>query len=265
RQRDVALLRQALDELARHDFLDRARGALHFDAVIALQERGHFLARRVEQFRDPIDPNGCQTNLLGYSCDASAAASPRAAARIFSAVLAPTPGTPDSCSTMAAASASWVANPASTSFRTVLSLTPGSVYGTGLSGPAPSDSAGSAASPFSAPSALSPVSAPSALSAISAPSALSAISAPSALSPLSPPARPSSPHCASTSRRFSSSLLMSMRQPVSFAARRTFCPFLPMASDSCLSSTTTSITRSLSSTIETRCTLAGESALVTNA
>ena len=54
---------------------------------------------------------------------------------------------------------------------------------------------------------------------------------------------------------------MSIRQPVSFAASRTFWPFLPMASDSCLSSTTTSITRSPSSTIETRCTLAGLSAL----
>ena len=34
---------------------------------------------------------------------------------------------------------------------------------------------------------------------------------------------------ASTSWRFSSSLLMSMRQPTSLAARRTFWPFLPMA------------------------------------
>ena len=58
---------------------------------------------------------------------------------------------------------------------------------------------------------------------------------------------------------------MSMRQPVSFAASRTFWPFLPIASDSCLSSTITSITRSRSSTIETRCTFAGLSALVTNA
>ena len=56
-----------------------------------------------------------------------------------------------------------------------------------------------------------------------------------------------------------------MRQPVSFAARRTFWPFLPMASDSCLSSTITSMTRSRSSTIETRCVFAGLSALVTNA
>ena len=58
---------------------------------------------------------------------------------------------------------------------------------------------------------------------------------------------------------------MSIRQPVSFAASRTFWPFLPMASESCLSSTITSMTRSRSSTIDTRCTLAGLSALVTNA
>ena len=56
---------------------------------------------------------------------------------------------------------------------------------------------------------------------------------------------------------------MSIRQPVSLAARRTFCPFLPIASDSCLSSTITSITLSRSSTIDTRCTFAGLSALVT--
>ena len=56
-----------------------------------------------------------------------------------------------------------------------------------------------------------------------------------------PTSRPSS--CASTSRRFSSSLLMSMRQPVNLAARRTFCPFLPIARESCLSSTITSTFR----------------------
>src|SRR5439155_15968465 len=60
RQLDVALLRQPLDELPRDDFLDRARGALHLDAVIALEQRGHFLARRPEQLRDLEDPNSCQ-------------------------------------------------------------------------------------------------------------------------------------------------------------------------------------------------------------
>jgi len=60
RQRDVALLRQPLHELARHDFLDRARGALHLDAVIALEERGHFLARGPEELCDLENPNSCQ-------------------------------------------------------------------------------------------------------------------------------------------------------------------------------------------------------------
>ena len=43
---------------------------------------------------------------------------------------------------------------------------------------------------------------------------------------------PSPSNWASTSRRFSSSLLMSIFQPVSLAARRTFWPFLPMANES---------------------------------
>ena len=60
RQRDVALLRQPLHELARDHFLDRARGALHLDAVIALEQRGHFLARGPEELRDLEDPNSCQ-------------------------------------------------------------------------------------------------------------------------------------------------------------------------------------------------------------
>ena len=40
--------------------------------------------------------------------------------------------------------------------------------------------------------------------------------------------------------RFSSSSLMSIFQPSNFAARRTFCPFLPIARESWLSSITTS-------------------------
>src|SRR5438093_523065 len=68
---------------------------------------------------------------------------------------------------------------------------------------------------------------------------------------------------ASTSWRFSSSLLMSMRQPTSLAAKRTFWPFLPMARESCLSSTTTSMIFCSSSTIVTRLILAGESAFST--
>ena len=74
----------------------------------------------------------------------------------------------------------------------------------------------------------------------------------------------SGPRTALRLRGVSFSLLMSMRQPVSVAASRTFWPFLPIASDSCLSSTTTSMTRPPSSTIDTRWTFAGLSALVTN-
>jgi len=57
RQRDVPLLREPVDELACYDLFDGARSALHFDPVIALEQRGHLLARRVEQFRDLINPN----------------------------------------------------------------------------------------------------------------------------------------------------------------------------------------------------------------
>ena len=49
-----------VDELPRDDFLDRARCALHLDAVIAFQQRDDFLARGVEQLRDFVDPNCCQ-------------------------------------------------------------------------------------------------------------------------------------------------------------------------------------------------------------
>src|SRR5206468_8170018 len=61
RQRDVALFREALDELARDHFLDRARRAFDLDAVIALEQRRHLLARGAEEFRDLEDPNSCQT------------------------------------------------------------------------------------------------------------------------------------------------------------------------------------------------------------
>ncbi len=58
RQGDAALASVPLDELASHDLFDRARRALHVDAVIALQQRDHFLARRVEQLRDFVNPDG---------------------------------------------------------------------------------------------------------------------------------------------------------------------------------------------------------------
>jgi hypothetical protein len=57
RQLDVALLGQTIDELAGDDLFDRAGGALHVDAVIAFEERRHFLARRSEQLRDLINPD----------------------------------------------------------------------------------------------------------------------------------------------------------------------------------------------------------------
>jgi hypothetical protein len=57
RQRDATLLREPIHELPRDDFFDRARRALDLDAVIALEQRRHFLARRTEQFRDFINPD----------------------------------------------------------------------------------------------------------------------------------------------------------------------------------------------------------------
>ena len=49
-----------LDELPRDDLFDRARRALHLDAVVRLQQRDHFLAGGVEQLRDSVNPNCCQ-------------------------------------------------------------------------------------------------------------------------------------------------------------------------------------------------------------
>jgi hypothetical protein len=60
RQRDVALPRDTLDKRTRHDFFNRARSAFQLDAVVALEQREYFLARRTEQFRDPINANCCQ-------------------------------------------------------------------------------------------------------------------------------------------------------------------------------------------------------------
>ena len=48
---------------------------------------------------------------------------------------------------------------------------------------------------------------------------------------------------ASISAFFSASLLMSSFQPTSLLARRTFCPFFPIASESWSSETMTSISR----------------------
>jgi hypothetical protein len=57
RQRDAPLLREPIYELPCDDLFDRARRALDFDAVIALEQRRHFLARSAEQFRDFINPD----------------------------------------------------------------------------------------------------------------------------------------------------------------------------------------------------------------
>ena len=62
RHGQVALPRQARDELPRDDLFDRARCALHLDAVIALQQRHHFLARGVEQLRDFVNPDCCHSD-----------------------------------------------------------------------------------------------------------------------------------------------------------------------------------------------------------
>src|SRR5919112_2690848 len=63
--------------------------------------------------------------------------------------------------------------------------------------------------------------------------------------------------CASSER-------MSMRQPVSRAASRAFCPSLPIASDSWKSGTTTRAERAARSTISTELTRAGRSASATS-
>ena len=49
------------DELPRDDLFDRARRALHLDAVIALEQRHHFLARGVEKLRDFVNPDCCHS------------------------------------------------------------------------------------------------------------------------------------------------------------------------------------------------------------
>ena len=59
-QRDLALSCQPFDELPPDDLFNRARRALHLDAMVTLQQRRDFLARGVEQFRDFIYPDSCQ-------------------------------------------------------------------------------------------------------------------------------------------------------------------------------------------------------------
>ena len=139
------------------DLFDRARRALQLDAVRALQQRQHFLAAGVEKLRDLVNTNCGQILLLGFSSSAAGRLplSPRAAARIRSAVLAPMPCTSDNASTLARAIFSAVSKPAAISFFIVLSPTPAieNAGGCGVgrlcqaplrptSSPAPSSSAG---------------------------------------------------------------------------------------------------------------------------
>src|SRR5262249_5264480 len=209
RELNVALFREPLDELARDDLFDRARGALHLDAVIALEQRRHFLARGAEQFRNLEDPNSCQTMYL-YALFASAPElSPRTAARILSAVFPPIPGIADSCSRLAPATASCVVRPASTSLRTVFSLMPVSVQGPGVSD-APGSAISPAAWPASSFAATASACAGSASSFATVASTCAGSASPPPASVDDSPGISSCPNCASTSRRFSSSLLMSM-------------------------------------------------------
>jgi hypothetical protein len=60
RQRDVPLAGHPIDERPGHDLFDGARGALQLDAMIALEQREHFLARRVEQLSDLVNADRCQ-------------------------------------------------------------------------------------------------------------------------------------------------------------------------------------------------------------
>jgi hypothetical protein len=57
RKRDVPLTSEAVHKLAGDDFLDRARGALDLDAMIALQQRSDFLAGRAQEFCDLVNPD----------------------------------------------------------------------------------------------------------------------------------------------------------------------------------------------------------------
>jgi len=60
RQRDAALPRNALDKRSGDDLFDGARRALQLDAVIAFEQRQHFLAGGAEQLRDFVNPDCCQ-------------------------------------------------------------------------------------------------------------------------------------------------------------------------------------------------------------
>jgi hypothetical protein len=67
RQLDASLAREPFDELACDDLLERAGGALQFDAVVLLEQLQHFLAGRPQQLRDLVNPNSCQRYSLLFS------------------------------------------------------------------------------------------------------------------------------------------------------------------------------------------------------
>jgi hypothetical protein len=54
---NVPLAGKSLDELPRNNLFDRARSALQFDAMVALQQSQHFLARRAQQLRNLVNPD----------------------------------------------------------------------------------------------------------------------------------------------------------------------------------------------------------------
>src|SRR6185295_1666408 len=60
RDLDVPLARLLGDELPRDDLFDRARRALHLDAMVLLQKRHDVLALEVEKLCDFVNPNCCQ-------------------------------------------------------------------------------------------------------------------------------------------------------------------------------------------------------------
>jgi hypothetical protein len=60
RQRYATLPRDALDKRPCDDLFDGAGRALQLDAVIAFEQRQHFLAGGAEQLRDFVNPNCCQ-------------------------------------------------------------------------------------------------------------------------------------------------------------------------------------------------------------
>src|SRR5213075_1763507 len=62
-QRDVALARETIDQLARDDLFDGARRALDVDAHL-LEQRADFLAAGIEQLGDFINPNSGQAVYL---------------------------------------------------------------------------------------------------------------------------------------------------------------------------------------------------------